>query len=237
MSTFTSTFTASNGTQSKTLVHDFNVTAAPAGISYVGGITTSGASTSIPLPAACQASDLLYLNYISSVTPTAPAGSTAIVADNVPFSSLHMGLYGYFLTAADITAGSVAWNSGSSSSASAIDFFRGVHASIVDVQSPFAISTSDPHPQTPTADSITTAVNGDMLVFSGLVRTNGGIAGTFTTAPGFTKGAENVASGNRSITTQYQTQAAVGATGSVSCSFENNNTGSWAAILVALKPA
>lgn len=237
MSTFTSTFTASNGAQTKTLAHTFNVQAATAGISYVAGTTTAGSSTGIPLPAAVQAGDLLYLNYISAVAPTVPSGSTAIVADNVPFSSLHMGTYGYFLTSTDIAAGSVAWASGSSSSESAIDFYRGVHASIVDVKSALAIATSVPHPQTLTASGVTTTVPGDMLVFTGFLRSNGSLAGTFTTATSFTKAIDNVANGSRSLTTQYQSQAGAGATGSVSTQFDNNNTASWAAILVALKPA
>jgi hypothetical protein len=87
------------------------------------------------------------------------------------------------------------------------------------------------------AAGITTTVNGDMLVFTGLVRSNGGASGTFTLASGFTDAVDNIANGSRSLTVQYQAQTTAGAVSGPSSVFANSNTADWAANLVALKPA
>jgi hypothetical protein len=76
-----------------------------------------------------------------------------------------------------------------------------------------------------------------MLVFTGILRSNGSVAGTFTTASGFTVAVNNTASGSRSLTVQYQAQATAGAVSGPSSVFSNSNTAAWAANLVALKPA
>jgi hypothetical protein len=237
----TSTFGATGGSVGATpLVHAFNVTAASTGVIPVGTpAALSGPGSSIPIPSGCQAGDLMLLSYISNVAPTMPTGSTAIVADAVtwtPTFTNHTGSYGYFLTSADITAGSVAWTNNAFTAATA-SFWRSVHASIVDVQSALNKATTVAPPQTLSAAGITTTVNGDMLVFTGILRSNGSVAGTFTTASGFTVAVNNTASGSRSLTVQYQAQATAGAVSGPSCTFNNGNTAAWAANLVALKPA
>lgn len=79
MSTFASTFTASNGTQSKTLVHEFNVQAAASAsiIEMVqGSWTTAGGTGDIPFTNAVQAGDRVVIvasrsTGLSTVTLTA----------------------------------------------------------------------------------------------------------------------------------------------------------------------
>jgi hypothetical protein len=111
MTTVTSTFTASNGTQSETLVHEFNVTAAAGAPTFVGGASDyvyPGVS-SIPLPAGCQAGDEVMISGESSASSNAIsfAAATQILAPTKVNGTKYLAAYAYTLTATDIANGSI----------------------------------------------------------------------------------------------------------------------------------
>lgn len=235
MSTFTSTFTASNGTQSKTLVHEFDVTAAASNVTLVGPCTpTYGAISSIALPAGCAAGDTLLIVYHAgnSGTITPPSGSTTIIADAVYTSGRHVRVYGYPLTSTDVAAGSVSLSVSSYAITAAV--FRGVNvASMVDVMGTFN-TLSGNRPVIITANGITTTTSGDMLIFIGAVASSGGAIGTFTAPSGYSS-VNNTGNSSYATILAYQSQATAGATGAVSAQFSNNNFGTSGGVLVALK--
>ncbi|HET9817700.1 MAG TPA: hypothetical protein VFP92_00860 [Rhodanobacteraceae bacterium] len=110
MTTVISTFTASNGTQSKTLVHDFNVAAAASAPTFVAGAGDypyPGVS-SIPLPAGCQAGDEVVIcgNSASTSNAISVTGGTQWLAAVKLNGSKYLTVYTYTLTATDIANGS-----------------------------------------------------------------------------------------------------------------------------------
>lgn len=83
MSTFTSTFTASNGTQSKTLAHTFNVTAAAsASVTRAGGslATVTAASGGTALP--CAVSGVQKDDVIVILSPVNGGSPTFTITDD-----------------------------------------------------------------------------------------------------------------------------------------------------------
>lgn len=111
MTTVTSTFTASNGTQSETLVHDFNVQAAPAGISLVnvGSDANSGTTVNLSVPITVSAGDtiLAVLSAQQGMTNTGPAGFT-LLDDYIAVTSSSMAEVLVYKKTADGTETAVA---------------------------------------------------------------------------------------------------------------------------------
>jgi len=88
-----------------------------------------------------------------------------------------------------------------------------------------------------TANSVTTTKPNDMLVFVGAVGDLGGAAvGSFTQQLGFTS-ISDLQNGNQALTVAYVTQATAGASGNVTCTWDNNNFGQSGSVLLALSPA
>lgn len=212
-----------------------NVGAAGGTVDFVGACTpTYGAISSIALPPGCAAGDTMLIVYHSgnSGTITPPAGSTAIVADSVYTSGRHVRVYGYRLTSADVTAGSVSLSVSSYAITPAV--FRGVDvASMVDVQGTFNVMSGN-RPVIITANGITTTTSGDMLIFCGAVASTGGAIGTFT-APSDYGSVNNTNNSSYATILAYQPQAIAGATGDVSAQFSNSNFGTSAGVLIALR--
>jgi len=208
---------------------------APVAASFVGGCTpTYGAISSIALPAGCAAGDTLLITYHAgnSGTITPPAGSTTIIADANYTSGRHVRVYGYRLTAADVSAGSVSLSVSSYAITAAV--FRGVSAAaLVDVQGAVNVLSGN-RPVIITAPGITTTANGDMLIFIGAVMSTGGAIGTFTAPSGYGS-VNNTLNSTYAAILAYQPQASAGATGDVSAQFSNGNFGTSAGVLIALK--
>jgi hypothetical protein len=210
--------------------------ASPGGsVSFIGSCAaTYGAISSIALPPGCAAGDTLLIVYHAgnSGTITPPSGSTTIIADGVYTSGRHVRVYGYPLTSADVTAGSVSLSVSSYAITPAV--FRGVNvASMVDVLGTLN-TLSGNRPVIITATGVTTTKPGDMLIFVGAVASGGGAIGTFTPPSGYGS-VNNTNNSSYATILAYQPQAIAGATGDVSAQFSNNNFGTSGGVLIALK--
>lgn len=127
MTTVTSTFTASNGTQSETLVHDFNVQAAPAGISLVdvGSNVGSGTTVTLGVPITVSAGDtiLAVLSARQGATNTGPSGFT-LLDDYIAVASTSMSEILVYFKTADGTETSVGATSARSSNNAALQVWK-----------------------------------------------------------------------------------------------------------------
>lgn len=223
MSTFTSTFTASNGTQSKTLVHTFNVTAAPSAIAKVGTpVIFTATSGNLPLPTGCQAGDVLVIANRGATMP-APSGFTTLLAKtNYGTSGRQSAIYAKALTATDISNGYITVSSNSNTCTAVA--YRGVDNTTLTNAIGTLNTGQNGTPVTMTASSITTTVDGCMLLFFGMPDQNASTSGTFTSPTGYTDVADNL-TGFRANTIASLLQTTHGATGDVTGTYAV--TGTW----------
>lgn len=233
MGTFTSTFTASNGAQSNTLVHAFSVTQAA---QYVGVTQVFMGSGNVTLPAGSVADDVLLLwAYGSSSRMSQPTGGATLLPYTSFNGSQYVALFTYTLTAADISNGYLAITVANASTYLQMIVFRGVDgATPADVVSALASGAST-DPASVTVPSLNTNNVVEILVFLGVVRMVATTAGTFTYPAGFTSILDSPSSGVSLQSTSYKQQAAAGATGDMTLSFENGSAGTSGGIVVALK--
>ena len=231
----TISYPASPGTLIKFLC---KVNTPASGITMIGGTAVKGTVASIALPSGCAAGDWVLV--VGNGTPTnafSLANSNPLLAMTQYTSSgvaKGLGILGYTLTSSDATAGSLPVNS--SLNITTIAVFRSVNATPIDAQSPMAATVSV-KPVVMTANSVTTTKPNDMLVFVGAVGDLGGAAvGSFTQQLGFTS-ISDLQNGNQALTVAYVTQATAGASGNVTCTWDNNNFGQSGSVLLALSPA
>lgn len=221
--TLTSTFTASNGTQSASTAVNYVVSAASSGITYIGYYSIFRVSTgtiSVTLPAGSAANDcavILTSQDTTSNAYTMPTGAMAIFSGYFGADGQQYQDALYFLTATDVTNGHINLtdNNGNDSTIIVL-FFRGVNTT-----SPLNASlatTSDsnvPSPVSLTANSITTTVANCMLVYHGFPDTVQNNTSSFGAYPGsWTKVVDELGTWADS-TAGYLLQASAGATGTV----------------------
>lgn len=234
----TSTFGATGGSVSATpLVHAFSVTAASSAITFVGATTFTATSGNMALPAGCVAGDVVLFSYQGGGMP-APVGAggtavTLIAWAKLPLTTRGSAAFALALTATDIANGYVPLASNSNTVTAGV--WRGVSITSITNVVGATNDTASSNPTVITAPSITTTVDGCMLVFLGWVDANQSSSGVFTTPDGFTDAKDNLAP-FRNNTMAYKLQTTEGATGSVSGSYLA--TGSWPArgVLIALNP-
>lgn len=125
MGTFTSTFTASNGTQSKTLAHVFNVNAASVSLVPVGSDANSGTTVNMSVPITVSAGDtiLAVLSARQGATNTGPAGFT-LLDDYIAVSSTSMSEILVYSKTADGTETSVAATSSRTSNGAGLQVWK-----------------------------------------------------------------------------------------------------------------
>lgn len=230
MGTFTSTFTAGNGAQSDTLVHAFSVTQAGQYIGVTQALTGSG---NVTLPVGSVSGDVLLLwAYGTASRMSQPAGGATLLPYTSFNGSQYVALFTYTLTATDISNGYLAITVANASTYLQMIAFRGVDGA--DVISALASGAST-DPASVTVPSLNTNNVVEILVFLGVVRMAATTAGTFTYPAGFTSILDAPSSGVSLQSTSYKQQAAAGATGDMTLSFENGSAGTSGGIVVALK--
>jgi hypothetical protein len=213
------------------------VTAAASAITFVGATTFAATSGNMTLPAGCVAGDVVIFSYQGAGMP-APVGAGGTAATLVAWAKLAASTRGasafaLALTATDITNGYIPLTSNSNTVTAAV--WRGVKTAAMTNVVGATNDTAASNPAVITASSITTTVDGCMLVFLGWVDANQSSSGTFTSPAGFTDAQDNLAP-FRNNTMAYQLQTTHGTTGSVTGSYQA--TGSWPArgVLIALNP-
>lgn len=214
------------------------------GITIINSAAFSSNSqmTTLAIPSGAQAGDFMFIGAqsFSTATVTPPSGSTTFVTTTFYVSTATKVAtgYGYFLTSTDITNGYVPFTTTTTHNVSGcVGIFRGVNASMADVSGTPGATTTTHNPVNITAPGITTLTANDLVLFFAAITTGGGVAGTFTTATGFTKLVEQLGSGNNSQTLQTMQEATPGAIGNAFSTFDNGNSGSYGAFLIALKAA
>lgn len=196
----------------------------------------SGAFSTLAVPSGAAAGDLMFIgiqNAGTAITP--PSGSTTLLSPYTYASSPTGSItaFGYFLSSADITAGTVSCSSASSAKG-CIGIYRNVAAGITDVIGS-ASATTNQRPALVPGSAITTTLANDLVLLFGAARSNGSAAGTFTPATGFTDHVDEVAASTNVATLQYMQAPSAGAISAVTSSFNNGNNGVGAGVLIALK--
>lgn len=166
--------------------------ASAAAVTIVGetdGHTTTS-STNIALPAGCAAGDLAVISVsrASTCTITPPSGSADLLADYAFYTTALAHVYGYTLTATDISNGYVSFSA--SSTANYYNMLV-LHSSSVtpsvDVTGTAATaSPNNTHPINIPANSITTLTANDLVLAFGFVYLASSTSTTFTTPSGWT---------------------------------------------------
>lgn len=242
-----STFTVTGGNVSPTpLVNEFNISSSQAGASaaWVAGDSydNNGVSGTMPLPAGVEAGDyLLFMtndnpsktftltNKLTIMAPTTYYGSG-------PAPSPVTAIYGYFVTAQDVTNGSIPLTF---TGMFEVGAFRGVsQATPIDIQSAFTIGAST-KPCTITVPGVTTSISGDILVFVGAVQCASGATTTPTMnqPSGYVGRLAEQVNNVKGLFLATKDQPTVGNAGSCTgASFSTNAFGNFGAMLIALSP-
>lgn len=167
--------------------------ASAAAVTVVGetdGHTTS-ASTNIALPAGCAAGDLAVISVsrADTCTITPPSGSVDLLADYAFYTTGALAhIYGYTLTAMDISNGYVSFSGSSTANYYNMLVLHGSAGTpSVDVTGTAATaSPNNTHPINLPANSITTLTANDLVLAFGFVFLVSATSATFTTPSGWT---------------------------------------------------
>lgn len=212
------------------------VTAATApAATFVGANNFLSSSGNAPLPAGCLAGDWLIISPQTNVAVTlsAPVASTVIASRQVGGTSTHYyAVFAYRLTATDISNGYVAISTNAGRSQLAV-----VRTS--QTTNPVDVSNTgdgvNAKPMTVTVGSINTTADGALLLAIGAFNPGGTAVGTAVPPSGWTLASTLDNSSYKGLVA-YLAQPTAGATGAVTCGFDNGNFGLSSAALIAIKP-
>lgn len=220
------------------LVLNAKLTVTPAAIpaaTFVGANNFVGTSGNAPLPSGCAAGDWLLISPQTNVAVTlsSPTAATVISSRAVGGTSGHQyAVYAYRLTATDISNGYVAISTNAGRSQLAV-----VRSS--QATNPVDVSNTgdgaNAKPMTVTVGSVTTTGPGDLLLAIGAFIPGGSATGTAIAPSGWTL-ASTLDNVSYKGLVAYLSQPSAGATGDVTCGFDNGNFGLSSAALIAIKP-
>lgn len=202
---------------------------------FVGANNFLSSSGNATLPAGCLAGDWLIISPQTNVAVTlsAPVADPVIASRQVGGTGTHYyAVFAYRLTATDISNGYVAISTNAGRSQLAV-----VRTS--QTTNPVDVSNTgdgaNAKPMTVTVGSITTTGPGDLLLAIGAFLPGGSVTGTAIAPSGWTL-ASTLDNVSYKGLVAYVSQPSAGATGAVTCGFDNGNFGLSSAALIAIKP-
>lgn len=233
------------------------VPAAATGITNVGSKATaqtmtfstgqlSGAAT-FALPAGCQVGDTVTItcigtSYSSGFTWQTPANAIETMSQRTFAAGYSTAVYARTLVQADVDAGNIQVPVALTTSGSwsipvigIVDVDRGVSNSYIDVVGALGTGSLAIGPNACAIPGVTTTKDGDLLRYV-IFATPASVGATITPPDGYTAGDPPFSVNNGSIYTGLALQSAAGATGDQSVGVSPQQSGTWAGLLIALRP-